>query len=43
VLDAVDPGTSNEEAGEKMIKEADLNKDGYIDLQEFVLVMKKHL
>lgn len=43
VLDAVDPGTSNEEAVEKMIKEADLNKDGYIDLQEFVLVMKKHL
>lgn len=43
VLDAVDPGPSNEEAVEKMIKEADLNKDGYIDLQEFILVMKKHL
>lgn len=43
VMDAVDSSSNNEEAIDRMVNEADLNKDGYIDLQEFIIVMKKHL
>lgn len=42
VMESVDPGNNSDEAIEKMIQEADLNKDGVIDLQEFLVVMKKH-
>lgn len=43
VMDTIDSEKNNEEAIEGMMREADTNHDGYIDVGEFVVVMKKHL